>query len=248
MTGRGRANQGRVTGRVALVTGAGSGIGRTVALRLAEEGARVVVTSRTPEHVEEVQAEIQRACGRDVTAFTLDVSDPASIDHAVQRVAWEVGRIDILSNNAGIDLLHSPSLEETTDAEWARVLRVNLTGIFWTCRAPLPVMREGGAIVNMASTSSFVAWPNDAAYTASKGGLLQFTRALALEVAPRRIRANCVCPGVIEIPLTEASSSAPRIRRLRLTPMPRSRRSTAWERRSRWPTACSSSPRTRRRS
>jgi dihydroanticapsin dehydrogenase len=121
----------------------------------------------------------------------------------VGQVADRFGRIDVLSNNAGIELPHGPSVAETTDEEWEQLFRVNVTGAFYACRAALAFMPDGGSIVNMASINSFVAWENDAAYTATKGALLQFTRAPALEVAARGIRANCVCPGVVDTPLTD---------------------------------------------
>jgi NAD(P)-dependent dehydrogenase (short-subunit alcohol dehydrogenase family) len=188
---------------VALVTGGGSGIGRAVCVRLAEEGADVVVTSRTPEHVDETCAEVERATGRRPRSFPLDVADRGAVDEVVGEVVERFGRIDVLSNNAGIELPRGPSVVETADDEWERLFRVNMTGSFWACRAAVPSMPAGGSIVNMASINSFVAWENDAAYTATKGALLQFTRALALELAPNRIRANCVCPGVIDTPLTD---------------------------------------------
>jgi NAD(P)-dependent dehydrogenase (short-subunit alcohol dehydrogenase family) len=101
-------------------------------------------------------------------------------------------------------LPHAPTVVETTDDEWDRVLAVNMTGIFAVCRAAIPGLRDGGSIVNMASMNSLVAYENSAPYSASKGALLQFTRALALELAPRRIRVNCVCPGIIDTPLTNS--------------------------------------------
>jgi NAD(P)-dependent dehydrogenase (short-subunit alcohol dehydrogenase family) len=192
-------NRGRLEGKVALVTGGGSGIGRAVCSRFAEEGAEVVVTSRTPEHVEAVAREAGAAL-----AFPLDVGDRDSVADGVGRVVERFGRIDILSNNAGIELAHGPPVVETTDEEWELVLRVNVTGAFRACREALPYMPSGGAIVNMASINSFIAWPNDTPYTTSKGALLQFTRSLALEVAPRGIRVNCVCPGIIDTPLTDS--------------------------------------------
>jgi NAD(P)-dependent dehydrogenase (short-subunit alcohol dehydrogenase family) len=195
---------GRVEGKVALVTGGGSGIGRAVCRRLAEEGAEVVVTSRTAEHVDAVAAEVEEACGRTPLAFTIDVGERESVAGGVARAADAHGRIDILSNNAGIELPHGPSVVDTTDEEWERLLRVNVTGYFWACRAALPHIGRGGSIVNMASINSFIAWPNDAAYTTTKGALLQFTRALALEVAPQGIRVNSVCPGIIDTPLTDS--------------------------------------------
>lgn len=193
----------RVAGKIALVTGAGTGIGRAISIRLAEEGAEVVVCSRTPRHVDETCARVEAACGRHPVGLVLDIADGRAVDLAVSEVVEQFGRIDVLSNNAGIELVHGPTAWETTDEEWETVMRVNVTGIFRVCRAAIPHMPQGGSIVNMASINSFVAWPNDASYTASKGALLQYTRALALDVAPRGLRANCVCPGVIDTPLTD---------------------------------------------
>jgi NAD(P)-dependent dehydrogenase (short-subunit alcohol dehydrogenase family) len=195
---------GRVEGKIALVTGGGSGIGRSVCIRLADEGAEVVVTSRTAEHVDTVADEVAAATGRRPLAFTLDVGKKDSVSSGVRRVVERLGRIDILSNNAGIELPHGPSVVDTTDDEWEYVMRVNVTGAFWTCREALPHIPRGGSIVNMASINSFVAWPNDTPYTTSKGALLQFTRAFALEAAPLGIRVNCVCPGIIDTPLTDS--------------------------------------------
>ena len=189
----------RLEGKVALVTGGGSGIGRAVCSRFAEEGAEVVVTSRTPAHVEAVAREAGAAL-----AFPLDVADPDSVAAGVRRVVKRFGRIDVLSNNAGIELPHGPAVADTTDEEWERVMRVNVTGYFLACRETLPHMPHGGSIVNTASINSFVAWLNDTAYTTSKGALLQFTRSLALEAAPAGVRVNCVCPGVIDTPLTDS--------------------------------------------
>jgi NAD(P)-dependent dehydrogenase (short-subunit alcohol dehydrogenase family) len=195
---------GRVEGKVALVTGAGTGIGRAVCVRLAEEGADVVVTSQTPAHVEETCRLAHEASGREPLGLRLDVSDSDAVDETVAHVVERFGRIDVLSNNAGIELVHAPSVLETTNEEWERVFRVNVTGTFYACRAAAPRMPDGASIVNMASINSFVAWENDAPYTATKGAVLQFTRALALDLAPRQIRVNAVCPGVIDTPLTDA--------------------------------------------
>ncbi len=195
---------GRVDGKVALVTGAGTGIGRAVCVRLAEEGADVIVTSQTPAHVEETCRLATEASRRDQLGVQLDVGDSDAVDAAVRQVVDRFGRIDVLSNNAGIELVHGPSLVETTDDEWERVFRVNVAGTFYACRAAIPHMPDGSSIVNMASINSFVAWENDAPYTATKGAVLQLTRALALELAPRNVRVNAVCPGVIDTPLTDA--------------------------------------------
>jgi NAD(P)-dependent dehydrogenase (short-subunit alcohol dehydrogenase family) len=193
---------GRAGGKVALVTGAGTGIGRAVCVRLAEEGADVVVTSQTARNVEETCRLAEEASGRAPLGIPLDIGERALVDDVVGQVVERFGRIDILSNNAGIELAHGPPLTETTDAEWERIFRVNVTGMFYACRAAIPHMPDGSSIVNMASINSFIAWENDAPYTATKGAVLQLTRALALELAPRAIRVNAVCPGVIDTPLT----------------------------------------------
>jgi dihydroanticapsin dehydrogenase len=194
---------GRVAGKVALVTGAGSGIGRAVAVRLAEEGAEVVVTSRTEAHVDETCAVVEEAIGKRPLGLVLDLRDSGSIEHGMQTVAERVGRVDILSNNAGVDDPGEPPVADTPDAVWDETFAVNVTGVFRLCRAALPVMADGGSIVTVGSTNSIVPRPNAAAYCASKAALLMLTRTLALELTPRRIRANCVCPGVVDTPLTE---------------------------------------------
>jgi NAD(P)-dependent dehydrogenase (short-subunit alcohol dehydrogenase family) len=195
---------GRVADKVALVTGAGTGIGRAVCVRLAEEGADVVVTSQTAANVEQTSRLTSEAAGREAVGLQLDVGDSDAVDRVVGEVVERFGRIDVLSNNAGIELAHGPAVADTTDDEWERLFRVNVTGTFYACRAAVPHMPDGASIVNMASINSFVAWENDAAYTATKGAVLQFSRALALELAPREIRVNAVCPGVIDTPLTDS--------------------------------------------
>jgi NAD(P)-dependent dehydrogenase (short-subunit alcohol dehydrogenase family) len=195
-------------GRVAVVTGAGSGIGRAACVRLAEEGAQVVATSRTTEHADETRDEIERAGGRRPPAMTLDVSDSAAVDAAFAAVAGDFGRIDVLVANAGIELPPGesgvgPNIADTTDEEWERIQRVNVDGMFYSCRAALRHMPDGGSIVTVGSINSFIAWENDGAYTTSKGAVLQLTRSIAVDVAARNIRANCICPGVVDTGLTE---------------------------------------------
>lgn len=194
---------GRMGGRIAVVTGAGTGIGRATCIRLAEEGAEVVVTSRTASNVEATCGEVEAATGRRPLGLALDVADRAAVDAAMDAVAQRHGRIDVLVANAGIELLHAPSIVETTDEDWELVLRVNATGAFYACRAALRHMPDGGAIVTVGSINGLIAWEHDAAYCASKGALLQLTRAIALDMAPRAIRANCICPGVIDTPMVD---------------------------------------------
>jgi NAD(P)-dependent dehydrogenase (short-subunit alcohol dehydrogenase family) len=193
---------GRLERRIAFVTGAGSGIGRATAIRLAEDGATVIATSRNLAHAEGTRDEIAAAGLPPAEAIELDVADSHQVDRVIGEVAARHGRIDVAVANAGVELPRAPSVEETTDDEWDRLFAVNVRGVFAVCRSALPVIPDGGAIVTVGSINSLIAWPDDAAYTATKGAVLQFTRALALETAPRNIRANCVCPGVIDTPLT----------------------------------------------
>jgi NAD(P)-dependent dehydrogenase (short-subunit alcohol dehydrogenase family) len=193
---------GRVAGRVAFVTGAGAGIGRATCIRLAEEGAEVFATSRTLAHAEATCAEVERAGGATAHPVALDVSEPGAVDRVADTIAEQVGRIDIVVANAGFTLAHGPSLADTEDDDWDAIFAVNVRGMFTTCRAALRHMPDGGAIVTVGSINAFVAWENDGAYTASKGAVLQLTRALAVDLAARRIRANSVCPGVVDTPLT----------------------------------------------
>ena len=145
---------GRAEGRVAFITGAGSGIGRAVAMRLAEEGATVVVTSRTPAHVAETAALVEASSGKVPAAFVLDQTDRASIELALTEAARLFGSIDILSNNAGIDDPDETPVAETPDEIWSETFSVNVDGVFRLCRAAIPLMSDGGAIVNMGSVNS----------------------------------------------------------------------------------------------
>ena len=193
----------RMEGKVAFVTGAGTGIGRATCVRLAEEGAAVVVTSRTASHMEETCGAVEQVAGGRPLGIQLDVADSAAVDSACEQAADRHGRIDVLVTNAGIELPHTPNIADTSDEDWERIMRVNVTGMFYAVRAALRHMPDGGAIVTVGSINSFVAWENDGAYTTSKGAVLQLTRSVALDVVGRGIRANCICPGVIDTPLTD---------------------------------------------
>jgi NAD(P)-dependent dehydrogenase (short-subunit alcohol dehydrogenase family) len=192
----------RVEGKVALVTGGASGIGRGCAERLAEEGAAVVVTDLQDLKGEEVVAAIKRVGG---TADYLhhDVTDEAAWAEVVGQVKARHGRLDILVNNAGVGLGGSV-LEMTLDT-WRRQTAVNLDGVFLGVKHAIPLMREGGggSIVNMSSVAGLKGAPSLAGYCATKGGVRLFTKAVALECAAAKdgIRVNSVHPGIIETPI-----------------------------------------------
>ncbi len=190
----------------ALVTGAGSGIGRACAVALASEGAAVVLTE-LPDRLgraEETAAAVVAAGGAGVLALELDVRDLASIARCVERAAAWRGRLDVLVNNAGVNV-RRPAFEVTED-DWDAVLDVNLRGVFFVAQAAGRVMRDqhppGGAIVNMASIMGLVGYVERAAYCASKGAVVNLTRALAVEWAAHGIRVNAVCPTFVDTPLT----------------------------------------------
>ena len=188
----------RFTDKVAIVTGGGSGLGRATAHRLATEGAAVAVLDLAPDAAEKVAAELAES-GATARAVTVDVSDPASVRAAVDEAA-AVGRPEILVNSAGIG-----GFDHTTDVSferWSAILGVNLTGTFLMCQAALPhLLQGGGAIVNVASNAGLMGQPYSAAYCASKGGVVNLTRSLALEYVRRGVRVNAVAPGGMNTPM-----------------------------------------------
>lgn len=189
----------RYEGRTAWVTGGGSGIGRATVLRLVEEGASVLASDISEEGLA-ITAKEATGPGS-VTTLVGDVGDAAHAPAAVDVALALDGRLDLLVNAAGI-LRFEHSHEADMD-EWERVLAVNLTGTFRCCRAALPALLDGGgAIVNVASTSSQFGHPWAAAYASSKGGVLALTKTLAVEYAKQGLRANAVLPGSIDTPIT----------------------------------------------
>jgi NAD(P)-dependent dehydrogenase (short-subunit alcohol dehydrogenase family) len=189
----------RFTHRVALVTGAGSGLGRATAHRLAQEGAHVAALDLAGDAAEKTVAEIAES-GGDARTYTVDVSDPTSVRTAVDDAAGDLGRPQVLVNCAGIG-----KFSHTVDVsfeEWSRIIGVNLTGTFLMCQAALPHLLDGGGvIVNVASNAGLMGQPYSAAYCASKGGVVNLTRALALEYLKRGVRINAVAPGGMNTPM-----------------------------------------------
>ena len=196
-----------LSGRVAVVTGGGGGLGGEIARGLADFGARVVLADLDVGRAKQVAADLAGA-----TAEAVDVTDPASAAALAARVSAAAGRIDILVNAAGIFRV-APALELSL-ADWEAVLRVNLTGIFVMTRAVAPVMLERGRgnIVNVTSVSSVVANPEYAAYAASKGGAMQLTRVLGIEWCRRGIAVNAIAPAFTETPLTRRYVERPGVR------------------------------------
>ncbi len=192
---------GVLDGKSALISGGGRGIGRAVALAFAAEGARVAVAARTRRQVEAVAAE----CGAGALVLELDVTDEASCRCAVEAVERELGGLEVLVNSAGIGT--SQKFTELDAATWRQVLAVNLDGPFHLIRAAVPGMlaRGSGTVISIASVAARRGAPYVAAYTASKHGLLGLTRALAAEYARSGLTFNCVCPGFVDTPMTEAT-------------------------------------------
>lgn len=191
----------RLAGRRALVTGAASGIGRATATRMADEGAVVACADINAVGARETAASIL-AAGGTATSVSLDIADPASCETAVQHAIDSLGGLDILANVAGI-FRPGHTLEQDISV-FDTTIAVNLKGTFYMCRSALPALLEGGgAIVNIASAAALQGVPYNAAYCASKAGIVGLTRSLASEYARRHVRVNCICPGGVMTPLIE---------------------------------------------
>lgn len=190
--------------RVAIVTGAGGGIGRAVASRLADEGYALLASDIDPVRLDETDRNLAQSADRVV--LEADISDPVGVDRLIETVLARYGRIDALVNCAGI--VHVSSVEAMTVQDWDRVMDSNLSGVFLTCRAVLPVMLAAGhgRIVNFASQLAYLGAAEYSAYAASKAAVIAFTKSLAREVSAIGVTANCVAPGPIATPMLEPSA------------------------------------------
>jgi dihydroanticapsin dehydrogenase len=200
--------------KVVVVTGAGSGIGRAIAVRLAEERARVVVAERNEVGAEETDR-LVRAAGGQAHVVIADVSRAIDAERIAAEAVRVFGQLDALVNNAAVQI--AKAVPETSEEEWDTVLGTNLKGVFLCSKQAILQFRRqggGGTIVNMASVNSFYAEGSIAAYCAAKGGVQQLTRAMAIDHSAEGIRVNCICPGWIDTPINAAYFADPAARAL----------------------------------
>jgi NAD(P)-dependent dehydrogenase (short-subunit alcohol dehydrogenase family) len=191
----------RLKDKVAIITGGGTGLGRAIALRFAQEGARVVVNGRRPGPIDEVAAQII-ADGGQARAVAGDVTVGPDVERLVAEATAAFGALDILVNNAGIMVSRTP-VSECSEADWSRMMDGNLTAVFRCSKAALPELRKArGNIVNIASIAGLRGFPNLAAYTTCKAGIVSLTKGMALDCAKDRVRVNAVCPAYVETDFT----------------------------------------------
>jgi NAD(P)-dependent dehydrogenase (short-subunit alcohol dehydrogenase family) len=193
----------RLKNKIAIVTGAGSGIGRACALSLIREGAQVALVGRRKERVEEVA----RESGGSVLAISADVSRSEDIVRVLEQTAAAFSGINVLINNAGI--LHAGTAEQITEAQWDETFNINVRGLWLLSRAVLPYMRQagGGSIINVASVLGINGTRNRAAYASSKGAVVLLTKCMAVDHGQENIRVNAICPSFVETDLTAAVMS-----------------------------------------
>ena len=192
-------NRRRFEGKVALVTGAGSGIGLATARRLGAEGARVVLVDLVAEALKPAEEKVAAEGAPGTLSESCDVSREGDVVRAVDAAVARFGQLDVVVNNAGVMIFKA--LEEHTEADWLKVLGVDLLGAFFFIREAFRVMKPGGAIVNVSSIHAVETTPNVASYAAAKAAVLSLTRSAAIEGKPRGIRVNAVLPGAVETPM-----------------------------------------------
>jgi 3-oxoacyl-[acyl-carrier protein] reductase len=204
--------------KIAVVTGAGRGIGRAIALKFAAEGADVACVSRTAENSEKVAAEI-RALGRKAWAHAVDVADASAVGAAAEKILADCGRVDILVNNAGVT--RDGLLMRMSDDDWDTVLDTNLKGAFLFTKAFTRsfIKQRAGRIINIASVIGLMGNAGQANYAASKAGLMGFTRSVARELASRNITANAIAPGFIETDMTAVVTAEMKTELLKSIPL-----------------------------
>lgn len=193
----------KLEGKIAVITGGGSGIGQATAKLLAQEGASIVVADLDAEAGKETAQQIKAGGGKAIAVET-DVTRAGQVEALVQKTVAEFGALDIMHNNAGISGGRR-FVADTSEDYWERVIKVNLTGVFLGSKyAVRQMLKQGsGVIINTASTFGLVGLPGNAAYGAAKGGVIQLTRSMALEYAPNHIRVNCVCAGWVSTPFNQ---------------------------------------------
>jgi NAD(P)-dependent dehydrogenase (short-subunit alcohol dehydrogenase family) len=213
----------RLSGKAALITGGGAGIGRAIALAFAREGASVAVAGRRLEKLKAVAGEIEKQGGA-AMALECDVTRAKDAERAVHESAKKFGKLNVLVNNAGT--LSVSTVDSISEEDWDRVMTVNVKGPFLMSRAALKEFRKagGGAIVNIGSVLGLVAMKDRAAYCASKGGVTMLTKAMALDHAHENVRVNCICPSIVETELVKGlfdnSEQGQRLRKSRIGTIP----------------------------
>lgn len=198
---------GKLQGKVALITGADSGIGRAVALAFAREGADILISYLTEESDAQETARVVKEAGRRAIAVGGDIGDEGHCQQLVQRALQEFGRLDILVNNAGFQMNHK-GLADIPSEQIERVFRTNILAMFWLCKAALPHMGAGACVINTASIEAYQPKPAILDYASTKGAVVAFTKGLALDTVKQGVRVNAVAPGPVWTPLIVSSGEA----------------------------------------